>query len=141
MYKITSFGLINTETNACIPEEPLNADYRNYLAWVDAGGVPEDTREDEMKAACFQELAAQTTGYIYESNPLHVQINKLAAALQLFAPLLIDKLDASGQATANEFLAQYQHILDIRAKSKALAADISAGRLKDLGVIAEKIRE
>lgn len=141
MYKLTRLGLINTETNACIPEEPLNADYKTYLDWVEAGGVPEDVRDDELKALCFRELSTQTTSYIYDTNPLHVQINKLAAALQLFAPLLIDKLDEAGKATANEFLEQYQRILAIRAKSKVLAADISAGRLKDLAAIAEKIRE
>ena len=34
--------IINKETGAFIPIDPLNEDYVTYLKWVDAGNTPED---------------------------------------------------------------------------------------------------
>ncbi len=33
--------IIRTADNACIPDDPTNRDYQEYLAWVDDGGVPD----------------------------------------------------------------------------------------------------
>ena len=34
--------IMNKETGAFIPTDPLNEDYVTYLKWVDAGNTPED---------------------------------------------------------------------------------------------------
>jgi hypothetical protein len=48
MYKLlknqTKTGLANcvlrTEDSACIPFDPANTDYQQYLAWLEAGNTP-----------------------------------------------------------------------------------------------------
>tara|TARA_R100000329_G_scaffold49827_1_gene45906 strand:+ start:3518 stop:3685 length:168 start_codon:yes stop_codon:yes gene_type:complete len=39
---IVSVYIINKETGAYIPPDPLNNDYAAYLKWVAAGNTPED---------------------------------------------------------------------------------------------------
>ena len=41
-YQLTSTDSITrTEDGACIPPDPANRDYAEYLAWVEDGGVPD----------------------------------------------------------------------------------------------------
>ena len=37
----TDSSVIRTEDDACIPNDPANRDYAEYLQWKDAGGVPD----------------------------------------------------------------------------------------------------
>jgi hypothetical protein len=42
MYKLTFSSLvIRIVDGACIPADPANTDYAEYLKWLDEGGVPE----------------------------------------------------------------------------------------------------
>ena len=42
MYRLTtSTCILRLSDGACIPPDPNNVDYAAYLAWLDAGGVPE----------------------------------------------------------------------------------------------------
>jgi len=42
MYKLTSSAAINRIVdNACIPADPANTDYQQYLQWLAEGNVPE----------------------------------------------------------------------------------------------------
>jgi len=41
-YQLTATDMIlRTEDGACIPPDPANRDYAEYLDWLDAGGVPD----------------------------------------------------------------------------------------------------
>jgi len=37
----TESTVIRTEDGACIPNDPANRDYAEYLQWVEDGGVPD----------------------------------------------------------------------------------------------------
>jgi hypothetical protein len=42
MYKLTHLtSILRLRDNACIPADPANTDYREYLEWVDAGNTPQ----------------------------------------------------------------------------------------------------
>jgi hypothetical protein len=46
MYKLTNDKyIIRTSDNAFIPFDEANTDYQAYLAWVEAGGVPNPAEE------------------------------------------------------------------------------------------------
>ena len=36
-----SFFLVRTTDGACIPFDPANTDYQEYLKWLEAGNTPE----------------------------------------------------------------------------------------------------
>lgn len=50
-YQLTATdAVIRTEDQACIPADPANRDYVEYLQWVEDGGVPDPYVEPEQPA-------------------------------------------------------------------------------------------
>jgi len=52
MYKLTPINLEGVQNNvkrlsdnACIPYDPANTDYQEYLKWLDEGNTPEPADE------------------------------------------------------------------------------------------------
>lgn len=42
MYRLTnSTSIIRIEDNVCIPNDPANTDYAQYLIWLEEGNTPE----------------------------------------------------------------------------------------------------
>ena len=47
-YKLTNFKMIlRTEDKAYIPMDEANRDYKEYLAWIASGNIPEPTDDIE----------------------------------------------------------------------------------------------
>lgn len=41
MYQLTTYGALRKSDNARIPPDPANRDWQEFLAWQDAGGMPD----------------------------------------------------------------------------------------------------
>lgn len=63
MYKIspTGFGYIRLADMACIPPDPNNRDYREYLEWLSKGNTPEPafTPQDLVEKQKAEEAVAR----------------------------------------------------------------------------------
>lgn len=72
-YKLTSSGsVIRLHDGACIPADPANTDYAEYLSWVLDGGVPDpvdppDPQED-VKAEIIALEATVTNRRLREAS-------------------------------------------------------------------------
>jgi len=66
MYQLTnSPTIIRLADHACIPPDPANRDYRDYLEWVEAGNTPEPAPEppaplDPVELTPVEKLAASS---------------------------------------------------------------------------------
>jgi len=61
----TSTSILRLADNACIPPDPANRDYRDYLEWVEAGNTPEPAPEppaplDPVELTPVEKLAASS---------------------------------------------------------------------------------
>lgn len=58
-YKLTPHGSVTRLSDgACIPADPANTDYAEYLRWVEAGGVPDPVDPPDPREAILAEIAA-----------------------------------------------------------------------------------
>ena len=60
MYKLTNNeSIIRTEDNACIPNDPANTDFAQYLIWLSEGNTPDpaDPTPDPVELTPEQKLA------------------------------------------------------------------------------------
>ena len=73
-YKLTTRGsVLRLSDNASIPPDPANTDYAEYLAWVEAGGVPDPVDPPDPRDAILAQIAAlealETKRRIAEAMP------------------------------------------------------------------------
>ena len=81
-YQLTATDIIiRTADGACIPTDPANRDYAEYLAWLEAGGVPDPYVPPEPVPPA--PTPQQTTLYDHENR---------IRALEGQAPLTIEDL-------------------------------------------------
>jgi hypothetical protein len=62
----TESSVIRTEDGACIPNDPANRDYAEYLQWVEDGGVPDPYVPPETPPP--QPSNEQTIAYDHENR-------------------------------------------------------------------------
>jgi hypothetical protein len=63
MYQLTSFGsVIRISDDACIPPDGGNRDYREYLAWVEEGNMPEPAQVPEPAPVLTTEQKLNAAG-------------------------------------------------------------------------------
>jgi len=51
-------GVVRLADGACIPADPANSDYAEYLRWVEAGGIPDPVDPPDPHEAILAEIAA-----------------------------------------------------------------------------------
>ena len=56
--------VIRTADGAHIPPDPANRDYAEYLAWKEAGGVPDPYKKDPVINPALDTKPAKTTNEI-----------------------------------------------------------------------------
>ena len=60
MYKIDKFGnVVRLSDNACIPADPANMDYAEYLRWEAEGNTPTPYEPDPEEARAALKTSAQ----------------------------------------------------------------------------------
>lgn len=63
MYQLTTgTSILRLADNACIPPDPANTDYANYLEWVDAGNEPEPAPEPPAPPVLTTEQKLEAAG-------------------------------------------------------------------------------
>ena len=67
-YQLTATDdmVIRTSDGACIPDDPANRDYAEYLEWVEDGGVPDPYVEPEVVPPAPTE--GQTLAFDHENR-------------------------------------------------------------------------
>ena len=67
MYQLTnSPTIIRIADHACIPPDPANTDYAAYLAWLEAGNMPEPAPEPEPPVELTPAEKLATSGLTVE---------------------------------------------------------------------------
>ena len=62
-YQLTTGDtILRTADGACIPPDPANTDYQAYLAWVEAGNIPEPAPEPEPVPVLTTEQKLEAAG-------------------------------------------------------------------------------
>lgn len=80
-------GIIRTADNACVPEDPANRDYREFLAWLTAGNTP-DPAETPQETADRQAHEVETAGQ--ETLRTELKADAVFAALRTATPAQIN---------------------------------------------------
>jgi len=141
MYQLTtSTSIIRLTDNACIPPDPANRDYRDYLEWVEAGNEPEPAPAPPAPGPdylAFWDALMVSTVYasIREQSFVSLPMNTLATE---FIALMGDA--KAGRASEPAIQASIDAILTTGTFTEdqliELATALAAGNLDDIYVLA-----
>lgn len=108
-YKLQSYGVLDTELNASIPDEPANVDWQAYLAWVAEGNTP----DPEFTAQEASDLA-RTTKILELKDEGLARIQAVMPGIDNFNTLeLIREMWLSTAVAARAATADFQSVIDI----------------------------
>ena len=141
MYQLTnSPTIIRLADHACIPPDPGNRDYREYLEWVDAGNTPEPAPAPPAPGPdylAFWDALMVSSVYasIREQSFVSLPMNTLATE---FIALMGDA--KAGRASEPAIQASIDAILTTGTFTEdqliELATALAAGNLDDIYVLA-----
>ena len=140
-YQLTTFdSILRLSDNACIPPDPGNRDYREYLEWVDAGNTPEPAPAPPAPGPdylAFWDALMVSSVYasIREQSFVSLPMNTLATE---FIALIGDA--KAGRANEDAIQESVDAILTTGTFTEdqliELATALAAGNLDDIYVLA-----
>ena len=123
-YKLTEDGVIDRETHSAIPKDNKNADWREYLKWLEAGNTPEEQETvAEKRAIAKQRIKRQLDQHLANLQSVNGDLFDLAQAIYL-----VDQsakgLNTKDNNTLDSLRSRFLKIAQIRQQYDSKLAEI-----------------
>jgi hypothetical protein len=119
MYKQQQNGVKRLTDGAYIPDDMRNAQWRDYLKWLEKGNTPEpEFSVPERRDMQVQKIKQDASALIVSVMPMHKQCNALARGLELtYKAASGEKLTSDEVDEINTLKTLWEQINSVRAAS------------------------